>query len=575
VSFTQVRLPRGGWLPLIATWGAVLLALVWWLGRTPPQALREQLKTLQFWSLEACFVLVMICSLLVAREMWHLIGRRHASRMAALAALAAALTLFVAPRTHRIYYDEQIYQSIGQNLSDLRLAQMCLDGTVEYGRLECGAGEYNKQPYAYPHLLSIAYRIGGAGPGWAFALNALAMALTVAAVYLLVLLLFEDSVAALFGGLIMAMIPQQILWSATAAVEPLASLACVTALVATAYFIRSRTTTALVATGVLAAYAVQFRPESFLIVFVIGGLLVWFAPGEFKSPRLWWVGVVALALLAVHVAHLYGVRNESWGTSGPRFSLDYVAPNLRVNGWFYFADERFPVVYTVLALTGLTAAGWGAARLAIALYFALFFAIGLIFYAGSYNYGADVRYSLMTYPSLAVLGGLGAGYVTRWVGERQHALPARGLVMAALAFQFLWYVPLVRATTEEAWAARADVDFTYRVVPQLPRNAYVLTHNPGMFHLTGVNAGQMFLAADNPGRLQFLARRYPGGVFLHWNFWCNVADAAQQELCRKVAAMAPAVPWQEHREQDQRFSFSRFVLDGDLPVPHTNREVGQ
>ena len=63
---------------------------------------------------------------------------------------ALALTLFVAPRTNRIFYDEQIYQGIGQNLADLRLAQMCNDGSVEYGRLQCASGEYNKQPYAYP-----------------------------------------------------------------------------------------------------------------------------------------------------------------------------------------------------------------------------------------------------------------------------------------------------------------------------------------------------------------------------------------------------------------------------------------
>ena len=51
--------------------------------------------------------------------------------MAGVAAFAACLTLFVAPRTNRIYYDEQIYQGVGQNLADLRLAQMCNDGTVE------------------------------------------------------------------------------------------------------------------------------------------------------------------------------------------------------------------------------------------------------------------------------------------------------------------------------------------------------------------------------------------------------------------------------------------------------------
>ena len=38
-----------------------------------------------------------------------------------------------------------------------------------------------------------------------------------------------------------------------------------------------------------------------------------------------------------------------------------------------------------------------------------------MFYAGSYNYGADVRYSLMTYPPIAVLAGLGAARLVRLV----------------------------------------------------------------------------------------------------------------------------------------------------------------
>ncbi len=85
--------------------------------------LREQLKTIQFWSLEACVILGLALGALVARDHFKRLGRRDRLRMAGLAALALALTLFVAPRTNRIYYDEQIYQSIGQNLADLKLAQ--------------------------------------------------------------------------------------------------------------------------------------------------------------------------------------------------------------------------------------------------------------------------------------------------------------------------------------------------------------------------------------------------------------------------------------------------------------------
>src|SRR6185295_1260735 len=104
------------------------------------------------------------------------------------------------------------------------------DGTVEYGRLQCWSGEYNKQPYAYPHVLSLAYRVFGVGPETAFAVNTAVMAATVVAVYLLVCLLFANRDAAFFAGLILALTPQQIAWSATAAVEPSASLASVVAL---------------------------------------------------------------------------------------------------------------------------------------------------------------------------------------------------------------------------------------------------------------------------------------------------------------------------------------------------------
>ena len=141
----------------------------------PPGTLREQLKLRAVlvarapacwpgWSLAVC-VCRGRCSATVDRR-----DVRRGWRCWRLS--ASALTLFVAPRTNRIFYDEQIYQSIGQNLADLRLAQMCNDGSVEYGRLQCASGEYNKQPYAYPHLLSLAYRLFGVHAWTAFAVNA-------------------------------------------------------------------------------------------------------------------------------------------------------------------------------------------------------------------------------------------------------------------------------------------------------------------------------------------------------------------------------------------------------------------
>jgi hypothetical protein len=237
-----------------------------------------------------------------------------------------------------------------------------------------------------------------------------------------------------------------------------------------------------------------------------------------------------------------------------------VVTNLRANGWFYLRDERFPVLFTILAGAGLVTGRMLVTRLVFAAYFAAFFAVYLLFYAGSYNYGADVRYSLMTFPPVAVLSGLG---VSRLVSFRE-TVPRRlrqqsiGLATAVLVFQWLWYAPLVRATTEEAWAARADVMFAGSFVPELGPHAYVLTHNPGMFHVWGINAGQMSSIVTNPGQLNFLQLRYRE-VYLHWNFWCNVDDAVQRSFCAQAIGGKPVEMVREYRERNQRFGFYRFT----------------
>lgn len=553
---------RRAWIAAGAAMVGTLALLMTWLVSTTTGNLRETLKSLQPWSLDSCVligVLVAVCLLSTVDRHTY---KREILRLAALAAFSLALTLLVAPRTNRIFYDEQIYQAIGQNIADIRLAQGCNDGAVEYGRLHCASGEYNKQPYGYPHVLSLAYRLVGVHTWTAFAVNALAAAATACVVYLLVLILFADRDAALFAGLLISTMPEQLLWSATAAVEPSASLTLVASLLSAAVYLRLGGWLPLAATAVASAYTVQFRPESILILPVVG-FVIW--------PRLrlhpdriatWWIGNLFLWLVAVHLAHLFAIRHIDWGTTGPRFSFRYLLTNLPVNGWFYVYDERFPMAFTALAIAGLFSSHHARERAAMAMYFLLFFAVDLLFYAGSYNYGADVRYSLMTFPPLAVLGGLGAARLARVVTEnRVHAnVPVRGLIVAVLLFQFLWYAPVVRATTEEAWAARADVGFAQTVAAQLPRNSYVLTHNPGMFHLWGVNAGQMSLVISNPAYVRFLAERYSGGVYLHWNFWCNAQDPPQQQICRNAFAIGTPELINEYRERDQRFAFYRMKV---------------
>ena len=552
------RLLQRAWVAVGLGWLVCAGGLIAWLLGTSNGTLREHLKVAQFWSLELCLFSCAVAAAYVSRGVWRELDRTDLTRMGIVAGIAVALTVFVAPRTNRIFYDEQIYQSIGQNLADLGLAQICNEGGVEGGRLKCASGEYNKQPYAYPHVLSVVYRLSGVHDGTAFAVNAVAMAAIVCAVYVLTWLLFRARDAALFAGLVLALTPQQILWSATAAVEPSASLAAVLALVCAAYYSSRGGVAALCALAVVAAYAIQFRPESILIL-PVSVLIAW--PRlrlEAGQPRVWGAVLLFLALASVHVAHLYAVRHVDWGTSQARFSLGYVPGNLAVNGWFYLRDERFPALFTLLAAVGLMAPGVRRERIAMALYFVVYFAIGLVFYAGSYNYGADVRYSLMTYPPIAVLAGVGASTLIRLAARR--AWPATPVMLTAMAFVFLSYAPVVRATTEEAWAARADVRFSRMFASGLPANSYVLTHNPGMFHVWGYNAGQLPLLVQNPAYVRYLSGRYTGGVFVHWNFWCNVQDPVHPEFCRRALELGTVELVREYRERDQRFALYRITF---------------
>jgi len=556
---------RRGLVGAAAAVASALVALAAWTLLTPVAVLRQQLNVLQWWSLETCVAIGVVLAVAVLRQLSGRIERQDALAVALPLITGLTLTLAAAPRTNRIFYDEQIYQNIGQNLADLRRAQLCNDGAIQDGRLRCSSAEYNKQPYAYPHLLSVAYQLFGVGPTPAFIVNAAAMGLSICLVYLVVVVLFADRIAAFFAALLFSLTPQQIVWSASAAVEPSASAACVAALLAAAWFVRSRTTVSLAATAVAAAYAIQFRPESLLIVPVIA-LLIWLcARQEFGERRMWWAGLLFVALASVHVAHTAAIRNEGWGTTQARMSLSYVRGNLMANGWFYLTDRRFPALYSVLALVGLPGRRDWAARLTVAWYFVSFFAVALVFYAGSYNYGADVRYSLATYPPLMIAAGLGLSRVVGWIGQPRLQRAAVAGLAVAVAAQFAWYLPAVRSADDGAWAARADVQFAGSLVRDLPPNAYVLTQNPGMFQVWGVSAGQVSMAVADPARLDALAARYTGGLYFHWNFWCNVEDPVQQRFCTRLLELRTADLVREQRVRDQRFALYRLRASADSP----------
>ena len=545
------------WAPIACAAVVAMLALMWIAG-SPAEQLRQHLRLGQFWFLEALLVSFLGVSVVAGRQVIRILDTRTKAVAGVLVCTAAALVL-LAPRTNRIFYDEQIYQGIGQNLSDLRLAQMCNDGTLEYGALQCWRYEYNKQPYGYPHLLSVGYRLFGPSDLIAHRLNVLMSGATAGAIFLLTVLLTRERIPSGFAAVAFMLLPEQLRWSHSAAVEPSAAFACAAAMLAAAAFLRLRSTAALVWIVVSSSWAAYLRPEGILIAGVVACVLLLFARDELSRPRMFWAIALWVCLLTPAAAHLAAVRNESWGSSEAVFSLPFFWNNVRTNSTFYIADRRFPAAIMALAIAGLAPtrvtailAGW----------FAAFWGVFLFFYAGSYDYGADVRYSLMSYAPLAALAGIGAARLLRRASAGGASRATVAIAAGVLLLQFTWYLPWVRSVGEEAWAARADVEFAREVELMLPPNSVVLTHNPGMFHVWGVSAAQLSLAAEDPAFVRDeLLPRYAGGVYLHWNFWCNVPDPVQRAFCNRVLSAYPATVFQERRLRDFRYAFYRIASE--------------
>jgi hypothetical protein len=496
------------------------------------------------------------------------------------------VTMFVVPREHRIYYDEDIYQSIGQNIAYLKntdahsgegygksfsnlwkrfvgRAAMCNEGRNDYGELRCDRLEYNKEPNGWPYILSVVFRLFGVHEIAAFLTNNLVYALTIVTTFFIGYLLFNSYRVGLYSALIFALMPECMIWSNTTAVEPSAALFPGMALVCSLIAIKAREVKALFLLAVVAAFAIQFRPESIMFLSVIGVVILIWRRAELKKGEFYLLVALFFLLIIPHLVHLFAVKEMGWGSSGPKFSFEYFKGNIKANGLFYLKNVRFPLLFTILFTLGLALGrkreeGGGSTfflkeKLVILLWFLLFWGIFIFFYAGSYNYGADVRFSLLSAIPIALIAGNGTESVHNLLNRRFKISTGAVILPLLIVFSFLPFIPFVRALTQEAWGARADHRFAREMAEAVPDDGVILTHNPNMFLLWGKNAAQASLATEHPSYFKRFFYRYKGGVYLHFNFWCNVPDKLQNSFCTNILERYDCTSLMSFNEQNYTY----------------------
>jgi len=577
--------------------------------------------------------------------------RRH-FRLLILAALlisAAVAVTSVAPRVHRIYYDEDIYGNVAQSMALKGQAAMCNYGVFEYDEYHPHWQIYNKEPSGWPFLVSMAFQIGGVDEEHGFRMNNLLYLGGILLCFWIVHIVTGRFFPAIMGALVWAAIPQNIVWSNTMAAEPAAAFFGGLAVLCLLVYLKTGRLRHLALLCLVVPLASQMRPESGLIgLWAFLALLVT-TPRRLTRWEVWLLGIPALVFILPQFLHIHAVSGESWGAEGAKFSLEFFFKNIAVNGPYYLNNQLFPAVFTFLAFLGLagplrnrgrrdedgpasavsagnavgtvTAApsrpdeaagtdridvsgssdlsrsrggGWvkigdekgkggvgPAARGArfvlpglFLLWFVMFWGIFLFFYAGSYKYGADVRFALVSFMPLAVLAGMGADRLQAVITRLTYRLAARrphtaraaagrmrspapdpepfgspplsgddagrpfraggalaaGLIFVLLLYSWLPFLPLIRLVSQEAWGARYDHAYARQFIEKIPRRSVVLTHVPTMLLLWQQGAIQTFAGINNPDIITELLKRYNGHVYFHHNYWCSTTGH-HKELC--------------------------------------------
>ncbi len=261
-----------------------------------------------------------------------------------------------------------------------------------------------------------------------------------------------------------------------------------------------------------------------------------------------------------------------------KFSFDYFRANICGNILFWFnsfaaAQIVQPLVFTTIGIFGAAVMAIipnrRRALLFLGLWFLLFFMVYTFFYAGGVMYGVDWRFMLSIIPPVAIFGGfflsLFTGFVEKysyrasikqnsiadrkrlakaeksWIAIRgRHAkksVPKKGrpiavqkrnkiiwlafsIVVGAViigypAYQQFPIIGVNPAQIQQAGNARYYENFVYNSSYLIPRGCIVLSFDPELFNLNGLNSSQMSYYSN--GTVNGNSYRC---VVVDYGFWC-------------------------------------------------------
>lgn len=528
------------------------------------------------WGMHACIILGATGFVSLLHSLPRLIGRKRLLVGLGIGFLGYFIC-GLAPKTTRIFYDEHIYMQIGQTIAHTGRAEYASYATAEYGDFKVYDAWVNKQPNGHPYILSWAYRLAGASEDTSHTTIRIIVGLTAALLYFSLIISPWALPAAAPEAVAICFIftPLVIWWGHTVAVEPTTAattVACFFAVCIHARYFDPVTGESSPLTGAViaatAAFAAYFRPES-LLVYPVAASLLFASNRRFFEDRTTWAALaLSIALLLPHLLHLWSVRTEDWGaTDGRRFDFAFLSENFASNAGYFIRGKWFPISGTILAVLGAVWLVVTNRLLALSgfLWFGLSWGIFVLFYAGGYHYGASSRYAVVSAAPVALFMGIGAAAIYALFRKTPIILGAIATVVVLNWISAMNFVPTLGRESNQA---RADVDFVREAAAKLPTGTLVISTDPCIWNLNGKNAAQLHsIESMVRSEMRELVRQYPGGIYLHWDYWVN-AEARFANVWKALILDTHAAI--VARKNAEAVSLALFRLD----TPYAREKMG-
>jgi len=510
--------------------------------------------------------------------------------LAALVIVALFLTVEIAlvKPTQLLYFDDAIYQAMGQSLLHTGQAWMCDYGTAS----TCYIGEIFHEPIGLSYNLAAAFAIFGVRLSTSFGTGLFLSALSVFLTFILAQLLFKSKIAAAFSALVLGLSPVLLVWAMPTNSDVAMLAYSLLAFIFLVIFARNKTiwtfSAALLSISLLLymkVLAVLYLPVFLLLYLVLDKnsmakslkdtiKLIRNNVLETKTLTAILVFLIAVAP-AVLFSYMeltggnYGFQGTSiqdtctqsvylaTGSINPSNFQYNICANLEF--WLNAYKGSYvmqPVLVTLIAVFGVAVMAFSMRRemTAIAIWFAAFFLLYTAFYAGSVLYGVDWRFMLSVMAQVALFAGFGAAYIVGLPStlkkkslRRPLEILAAVAILAVIAYAFyanMQQIAVKPGDIPQAPDARFYESFVYANAHLINASCLVFTYDPTLFNINNRTAAQMSYAYDKSKLGQYQSQY--GCLVADIGYWCytpnNLCTGLNQSFTMTPIANATFAP---------------------------------